>query len=311
MKSRALHIINGDHLMHRVQSFGWGAEFVVWREMFCEGPSEIKIDSESAIKKRVSFLQKYYRISAEDYEKKFITQLRKLSAIKSYDEIVLWFDSDLFCQINMIAAISLVLRKMKKTSAVYLVGNLRENNKNDLKSLSLLSDPEILQYYNKRSLLDINDLEFASHIWTLYCESNPTKIIGQIKKQSNFQYLAICLRAHLQRFPNMLTGLNTLEHNILQMVDTYEIQNMRQLLGYALEYQGYYGYGDMQMKRVLARLFQFFDQRKDRLYLSERGKLALEQKKNFYNTQKLDWYYGGVKKYDYLYNNETHHLLKL
>ena len=311
MKSRALHIVNGDHLMQRIQGFGWGAEFVVWREMLCEGPSDIKIDTESAIKKRIQFLQKYYRITAEDYEKKFITQLRKLSTIKSYDEIVLWFDSDLFCQINMIAAISLVLRKMKKTTAVYLVGNLRENNKNDLKPLSLLSDAEILEYYDKRSLLDMNDLEFASYIWTIYCESNPAKIIGQIKKQSNFQYLAICLRAHLQRFPNMLTGLNTLEHNILQMVDTYEIQNMRQLLGYALEYQGYYGYGDVQMKRVLARLFQFFDQRKDRLYLSERGKLALKQKKNFYNTQKLDWYYGGVKKYDYLYNNETHHLLKL
>ena len=297
--------------MQRVHSFGWGAEVVVWREMFCEGPSEVKIDSETAIKKRIAFLKKYYRISAEDYEKKFITQLRKLSDVKSFDEIVLWFESDLFCQINMIAAISLILRKMKKTSSLYLVGNHRDSAKNDLKPLSLLTDPELLQYYDKKTLLTINDLEFASHIWTLYCESNPTKLIGQIKKQSSFQYLAICLRAHLQRFPNMLTGLNTLEHNILQMVDQYKIQNMRQLLGYALEYQGYYGYGDMQMKRVLARLFQFFDQKKDRLYLSERGKLALEQKKNFYNTQKLDWYYGGVKKYDYLYNTDTHHLLKL
>ena len=109
----------------------------------------------------------------------------------------------------------------------------------------------------------------------------------------------------------MLTGLNTLEHNILEMVDTYQIKNIKQLMGYALEYQGYYGYGDMQMKRVLARLFQFFDQTKEQLLLSERGKLALQRKKNFYNTQMLDWYYGGVKKYDYLYNNETHNLLKL
>ena len=86
----------------------------------------------------------------------------------------------------------------------------------------------------------------------------------------------------LQRFPNMLTGLNVLEHNILEMVNNYQIKNIKHLMGYALEYQGYYGYGDMQMKRVLARLFQFLKQTEDRLILSERGKLALQHKKNFY-----------------------------
>ena len=211
----------------------------------------------------------------------------------------------------MIAAISLLLRKGIKEAPIYLVCSGRVENEKKCLGLCELSDKQLKTHFQNKKLLQIDDLELASHIWTLYCESNPKKIAGQIKKQSSFDYLSICLRAHLQRFPNMLTGLNSLEHNILQMVDTYKIKNIKQLMGYALEYQGFYGYGDMQMKRVLARLFQFFDQTKEQLLLSQRGKLALLEKKNFYNTQVLDWYYGGVKKYDYLYNNDTHNLLKL
>ncbi|SEK53984.1 protein of unknown function [Aquimarina amphilecti] len=312
MGAKTLHISNGDSLTDRLKELHLvNGEIITWREMLCEGPTSVKIETEKAIAKRKEFLNKYYRIPPADYQKKFVSQLEKLSSPVKYDEIILWFEYDLFCHINMIAVISLLLRKKIKDTPVYLICSGRVENSKKHLGLCELSDVQLKQHFENKVLLNINDLELASHIWTLYCESNPQKIAGQIKKQSSFEYLSICLRAHLQRFPNMLTGLNILEHNILEMVDTYQIKNIKQLMGYALEYQGFYGYGDMQMKRVLARLFQFFDQTKDRLLLSERGTLALQQKKNFYNTQMLDWHYGGVKKYDYLYNNETHNLLKL
>ncbi|KAA1246956.1 DUF1835 domain-containing protein [Aquimarina sp. RZ0] len=311
MGTKTLHITNGDSLTNRLKELNLvEGEFLIWREMLCEGPTDIKIETTTAIAKRKTFLKKYYRISQDDYEAKFISQIKKIDD-SSYEEIILWFEYDLFCHINMIAAISLLLRKGINNIPIYLVCSGRVENSKKCLGLCELSDIQLKQHFENKVLLNTNDLELASHIWTLYCESNPSKIAGQIKKESSFDYLSICLRAHLQRFPNMLTGLNTLEYNILEMIDKHQIKNIKQLMGYALEYQGFYGYGDMQMKRVLARLFQFLDQTKERLVLTERGRLALEQKKNFYNTQILDWYYGGVKKYDYLYNGETHKLLKL
>ncbi len=312
MDKKTLHITNGDVLTDRLQEIQLvHGDFLVWREMLCEGPTCIEVEKKQSIQFRKSFLSKYYDISYEDYDAKFISELQKIKSLKKYNEVVLWFEYDLFCHVNLIAAISLLLRKGIKNTPVYLVCSGRVKNEQKLYGLNELSDAQLKIHYENKKILDINDLELASHIWTLYCEANPTKIAGQIKNKSSFDYLSICLRAHLQRFPNMLTGLNVLEHNILEIISTYQIKNISQLMGYALEYQGFYGYGDMQMKRVLARLFQFLDQTKEQLVLSERGKLALDQKKNFYNTQMLDWYYGGVKKYDYLYNNQTNNLLKL
>lgn len=312
MGINTLHITNGDSLTQRILELKLvEGEILTWREMLCEGPTEIHVETKDSIEKRKAFLKKYYRISPADYEKKFVSELKKLDHLSEYDQVILWFEYDLFCHINMIAAISLLLNKGINDTPVYLVCSGRIAHEKKLFGLCELSDSQLKEHYNNKIKLTIDDLELAQHIWTLYCESNPKKIAGQIKKHSSFEYLSICLRAHLQRFPNMLTGLNVLEQNILEMVNTYQIKNVKQLMGYALEYQGYYGYGDMQMKRVLARLFQFLDQTKDRLTLSKRGKLALQQKKNFYNTQILDWYYGGAKKYDYLYNDESHTLLKL
>ncbi len=312
MGANTLHITNGDSLTYRLKELKLvEGEFLTWREMLCEGPTEIKVETHSSIEKRKNFLKKYYRIGPTDYEEKFVSQLKKLDNLNDYDEIILWFEYDLFCHINMIAAISLLLRKNANNIPIHLVCSGRIEHEKKLMGLCELTDVQLKNHYTNKVQLTLDDLELAEYIWTVYCESNPKKIAGQIKKNSSFEYLSICLRAHLQRFPNMLTGLNVLEHNILEMVNTYQIKNVKHLMGYILEYQGYYGYGDMQMKRVIARLFQFLNQTKDQLLLSERGKLALQQKKNFYNTQTLDWYYGGVKKYDYLYNDDTHSLLKL
>ncbi len=312
MGKRTLHITNGDVLTQRLDEMKLvDGDVLIWREMLCEGPTEVEIESESALKKRKEFLKRYYRIPFKDYEAKFVPQLKKIKNLSDYDEVILWFEYDLFCHINMVAVISLLIRNGINDTPVFLVCSGKVEHEKKLFGLCELSDALLKKHYENKVKLSLDDLELAAHIWTLYCESKPQKIAGQIKNNSSFEYLSICLRAHLQRFPNMLTGLNVLEHNILEMVNNYQIKNVKQLMGYALEYQGYYGYGDMQMKRVIARLFQFLEQKKDRLQLSERGLLAMQQKKNFYNTQILDWYYGGVKKYDYLYNNDSHKLLKL
>ena len=35
--------------------------------------------------------------------------------------------------------------------------------------------------------------------------------------------------------------------------NTQEIKSLHHLLGYALNYQGYYGFGDLQLKRLIKR----------------------------------------------------------
>ena len=310
MEKKPLHIINGDSLAESVAVLDLPGQQIVWREMLCEGPAVQEVGSAEFIKIRKKFLQNFYGISAEDYQHEFVSELKKLKKIEDYDHIILWFEFDLFCHINVLATIS-YLTEHKKEVPFYLVCSKKLKGDEKLTPLSQLSGKQLLNHYNNKILLVENDLEVANLMWELYCSNNPILLKRQIKTNTNFEYLSSCIRAHIERFPNSITGINSLERNILRLIRERNINNYTQLMGYALEYQGYYGYSDVQMRRILEKLSIFYAAEGQKVKLTEKGHLVLDGKKNFYRELKNDDVFGGAKMYDFLYDPEVHQLLKL
>lgn len=310
MSKKILHITNGDSLTDRLTQISLDGEIIVWREMLCEGPTVQEVGSNEFIALREKFLQESYNIPEGDYEEKFVSQLNKLEKLETYDEIILWFEFDLFCHINMLAAISYLVQH-KRTEPIYLVCSGRVKGEKELKGLSELSDKQLLAHYESKIHLTEDDIEMAAFIWELYCGQNPNKLKPEIRKSSNFKYLSSCIRAHLERYPNALTGLNTLETNVLKLIKEHLITSEVQLCGYALSYQGYYGYGDIQIMHIIKKLKPFYEHNGERFVLTREGELVLAGAKNFYQQLKSDDTLGGTNKYDYLYNPESHQLLKL
>ncbi len=305
-----LHITNGDSLTDKMSRLNLSGEVITWREMLCEGRTVQEVGSQEFINIRKEFLETCYDVPSSDYQLKFVSELEKLAQAKDYDEIILWFEFDLFCHINMIAAISFLFQQNIQ-KPIYLVCSKRLKGEEKLQGLSQLKDKELLNHFNHKILLNEDDLELAELVWKLYCGNNPLRLKPEIKKNSNFEYLSSCLRAHIERFPNIKSGLNSLEANLLKIITSHTITSHNQLLGYALEYQGYYGYGDIQMLRIIDNLKSFMYLDNTKYSLTEEGKMALNKSQNFYQELKDDLYYGGAKKYDFLYDHESHHLLKL
>ncbi len=310
MEKQILHITNGDSLTERLREIDLEGDIIVWREMLCEGPTVTEVGTKEFVEVRKKFLLENYDITEADYESKFITQLKQLASINTYDEIILWFEFDLFCHINMLAAISYLIQN-KKEEPVYLVCSGRVPGEKDLKGLSELSDKQLIAHYKNKLRLTEDDLEMANFIWQLYCGNNPNQLKTEIRKNSNFKYLSSCIRAHIERYPNIHTGLNTLETNILKLIEKHRITSEHQLCGYALSYQGYYGYGDIQLIKIIETLRPFFSNNGVQLILNEKGQQVLKGSKNFYQDLKNDFSLGGTNKYDFLYSPETHKLLKL
>ena len=310
MDDRILHITNGDILTEKLEELQIPGEIVVWREMLCEGPALKELDTAEAIKLRKSFLKKTYNIPAEDYDAKFVSELKKLKRARDFEQVVLWFEFDLFCHINMLAAISFFLDHHKPVP-MYLVCSKKLEGETEQKPLSSLSLKNLKKHYDHRISLNSEDLEVASLMWELYCSNNPLQLKKQIKKTTNFEYLSSCIRAHIERFPSAKTGLNSLEKNILRIIENQKITSLNQLLGYTLQYQGYYGYSDIQIQRLLKKLEIFYDIEPNSIKLNEKGQQALDAGKNFYRDLKNEDWFGGAKMYDFLYDPESHSILKL
>ncbi|MBU3822198.1 DUF1835 domain-containing protein [Flavobacteriaceae bacterium XHP0103] len=307
MEKRILHITNGSVLSRKLLELDFKGDFLTWEEMLCEGPTFEDIDSEAFFETRKRFFASVYQLELD--VNTFKGELNKLQNTNKYSEIILWFEYDLFCHINMLAVISLIQQKKIK-SPLYLVCSGRISGNKNLVGLSELSTDQLIKHYQERVLLTHDDINLAKSLWQIYCGYDHNLFKPYIIKTSSFKYLSNCLKAHLERFPDSKSGLNILETNILEIIKNNHIKSEHHLLGYALNYQGYYGFGDLQLQRTIEILSIFFDSSSKGLALNRKGHEALLGQHNFFSEINNTIYYGGAKNADFQFSKSHNKLIK-
>ena len=307
MSVNYLHITNGNNLTNYLRELGFTDEILTWQEMLCEGPTIANINSQDFFNIRADFLKEYYDIEYDnDAIKK---ELAKLDDTAQYDEINLWFEYDLFCHINLIGVISLLHQK-EINKPLNLISSGRVKGEQNLKALAELKPEQIEAHESNKVRLTEKDKDLAISIWRTYCGKDHNILKPYILTHSNFSYLSNCLRAHLERFPNQKSGLSAIEHNILTLIKDHDINSKHHLLGYILNYQGFYGYGDLQLKRIIDHLTMFFEESEEGIKLNRKGYEALLKQHNFASEIDNKMVYGGVERLRFQYNDEENKLIK-
>ncbi len=309
--SSLLHITNGDSFTQRLHSLKIKGDVITWREMLCEGKTLTNVGSESFWKTRFEFLNKNYKVSKSSFIEKTLKEYRTLCNHKQQDQIVLWFEYDLFCQINMLAVLSW-LKSNRKYAEISLVCSGKEDDSDKLYALNELSDEQLLKLYKNKQVLTQDDIEYADYIWQLYCSDNPMRLEHLTDFENyQFDYLGNAIQTHLQRFPSLKNGLNAMENSMLQIALNQRPSSKKELLRNILQSQEILGFGDSQYERALNRLkplFKSFNPVK----ITEKGMDILRAKTNYYSRiQDNNVYLGGALKYNFLYNSDTNRILKL
>lgn len=310
MKS-LLHITNGDSFTSRLQSLEFNGDVITWREMLCEGKTLSTVGSESFWKTRFEFLNKNYKVSKSWFIEKTLKEYRSLCNHKQQDQIVLWFEYDLFCQINMLAVISW-LKQHRRHAEISLVCSGKVEGSTKLHGLNELNDDKLMELYEDRKVLSQDDIEYADYIWQLYCSDNPIRLENQIANNDfQFEYLSDALKTHLKRFPTIKNGLNDLENHILEVAKKNKPKSKNELMKDLLTDQGFYGFGDTQYERMVSSLKPLFSSF-DPVKLTKKGLDVLKQEANYYSELRDNqMYLGGSLKYNFLYNTDTDRILKL
>ncbi|WP_047546368.1 DUF1835 domain-containing protein [Psychroserpens sp. Hel_I_66] len=309
MTPKTLHITNGNSLTDYLVELdiAKAANIITWQETLCVGPTVELVSSKEFMKKRVSFFKTFYDINLNT--KEITNELLQLDDIADYTEVLLWFEYDLFCHINMVAVISLLEQKGIHLP-IYLVCSGRVEGEKGLKGLAQLNPKQLKSHYEDRIKLNIDDIALAKRVWRIYCGKDHNLILPLITRPSSFKYMSNCLKAHIKRFPDTRSGISTLEYNILKLVKENKITSRHHLVGYTLHYQGYYGYGDLQLERVVDLLSIFFTETENTLTLNRKGFLALEHQHNYQKEMNNTIAFGGIKSLDYKFDKEKNKLIK-
>ncbi len=272
--TKILHILNGDSTYAIFKESSISGDVVIWHEMLCEGTVVKDVGSDQFWKERYSYFKNEFGVNKLDYFDKTLKEIIKLQDVSDYREVVLWFEYDLFCQINLMALATYLLKSYRKDIKYFLVCTGKEKGKTQLLSLADYSPKEYEDLYQNKIKLSRNDLLFAQIVWEIYSENDVDSLMSfDFNQSKKFIYLQAAIDQHLMRFKDE-NGLNQIDHKILSIIDT-GIQNEKQLINKLLIWQKketVYGFGDMQYINYIKKLKSFIIIENSKMKLNQKGK---------------------------------------
>lgn len=304
-----LHILNGDATYDLFRKTALAGDTLVWREILCEGPTVVEVGSDAYWKVRGDYLISHFPEGAKAHLAQFQKEL-SATDLRSYDEVVLWFEHDLFCQINLLA----VLNWLKESQAIKQQCSwVRVDQLKDYRELTGLGEINPADYpalLESRQQFEPHERLLFAELWELYCSSNQHELVAKsnLLDKARFPYLSAALEKHGQRFPSTENGLSELEEALLQTIASNSLSE-RQLVGKMLSYDRLYGFGDLQYFNLLRGLQTLFYDQEDKLVLNSKGQDLLNGRAKYQSAQIESTYYGGACRNDFVWEPTQQQLL--
>jgi len=265
-----VHVLNGDSTVPTFAKSRIPGDVIVWRELLCDGPIKNTIGSDDFWKGRYAFFESKLGISKLEYFDKTIKEIIKLEDLPKSCELVLWFEYDLLCQVNLLAACTYLLQNYRKDLTYYLVCTGKVKEQKQLQSLSDFSAEAYITLYENKVKLTKHNLLYAEQCWNVYTENNPKKLrVFDFNQCNKFNYLQDAMDQHLQRFPKE-KGLNQIENKIVEIIKDSALTS-NEIVGELLIWQKantVYGFGDIQYFMYLKKLNKYYEIRDSKYYLN-------------------------------------------
>ncbi len=236
------HILNGDCLKDQFPTNIEG-ELIVARESLIDG--DVNGDSlHELFETRSKFISLNYEgFTEKDYFKKTVPEIKKIVAIPDKSEVFLWFEDDLFCQVNMWFVIHL-LYKYTQDCKVFLV---RPKIHNQL-GFGGFNKEELVELY--QDSLPITDLSEMAKLWIYYQKNDNTNLVATADKLENtFPFIKKAVEANMARIPNE-NALGRPKQSIIQIIKDLKTTEFSIVFKEFCKRESIYGFGDLQVKRL-------------------------------------------------------------
>lgn len=194
-----VHLLNGDATSAVFPSTLPGHR-AVWRDIMVEGPA---VDDGAT---RAAWLAPRLGVTGEEYERRWREGQETLAHAASADEVVLWFEQDLFCAVNL----WFVLERLPSTTPVSLVFPPLTDAFN---GLGTLTADDFVPLFERRARLDEPMRADARALWRAYAAPEPMMLA---RTAGALPFARTAVRRHLGRYPSTTHGLDEIEMATLQ-----------------------------------------------------------------------------------------------
>ena len=200
-----LHITNGDAAAGKISSIRPGEAVLPWRDVLHEGPVPEGFELQELSAIRAAYIITRGWAPADAVGKSFRQRDEELARSADHDEIVLWFDDDLYDQLQLIQVLAWFGEQGDVDGRLSLI--------------DMLSPPTENQYANRRPVRR-EQIEAASMAWAAFRAPDPLALVElSAHPIRELPFLADALRRMLEEYPSVDGGLGRTERQILHAID--------------------------------------------------------------------------------------------
>lgn len=216
---RLLHVASGTSTTQTIEAAGIPGRCSIWADPLYEGPVPGGLADEDLIEVRRRYLAGVVAAAPVDPA----NDLREWRAVierERYDELVLWFEHDLFDQLNLIQLLAWIQGRLPATTPVSLISVASFPGHPAFKGLGELSPREVASLLPGRQRVSEAQYALANLAWEAFRAPTPRALDG-IRRDgtSALPYLGAAVRRFLQEYPWTNDGLSRSERRLLALAD--------------------------------------------------------------------------------------------
>ena len=216
--AEALHVANGHCTTRLIEAAGLPGRTSIWADALYDGPVP-DVSDEQLIRIRAEFIADGLDVSADEVEADLKQWRVVIDQDYRYDELVLWFEHDLFDQLNLIQLLTRVGRDRPIRKPVTLVSIDRYPGYPHFKGLGQLSPGDITQLFNARRRVTPQQFALAATAWDAFRSGSRSRIEAVLQGETSaLPFLAAALRRHLDEAPREPGGLTRSERRLIEQL---------------------------------------------------------------------------------------------
>jgi len=306
-----LHIHNGDSTAHTAKAASIPGDHFPWREALVCGPTPGDLSETDFLKMRAQHLSGSYQVPFDKCLAELRAMHEALASFAEHEEVVLWFEHDLFCQVQLIYLLNWFAAREMGETKLSLVCIDHFPGVQPFHGLGELNQEQLQSLYPGRSNITAAQLELAVRAWGAYSSADARRLIALLRSDTSaLPFLRDALKKHLERFPSTRNGLGRVENTTLELIPA-GYKKFRSLFPAFSRRESAYGFGDAQVYLAMegmmsARkplLVQHVPDHWSRdsaqillasFELTDDGKAVLAGEEDFVLTNGIDTWLGGI-----------------
>lgn len=238
-----VHILNGDALLSRFPSSLEGRTLVA-RECLVDG--DVTGNTLAQISQsREEFLLDVYGVPIDEYREQSLAEFKRMLTIPSGEEIVLWFEDDLFCQVNLWFILWL-LDDARRDHALHLVRPSQDSPF----SFTQLDEAGLIACFEARQAITPAHRSAFASLWKAYQYEDRIAMhrlaTGPLR---DYPFLLPAIDAEITRYRDE-SGWSPMEQSVAEIIRSASNADFPAHFATFTNAFPIYGLGDLQFKRV-------------------------------------------------------------